>query len=1036
MAEISVSLSGLGGLAPHFYGDNDKTVSEPNLRFAGEAQMVDGYYNPFLRYGYLAPATTTKVDISTSTTPDTFFGSSYYDNVEDEYYFAERGRRIYKGSGLDDESLTEIVELPSGAMIQDLEQYELSGFRKMFYVYESDSSTTTLTTRSDVKGQLYSLNIKADGATGVPIVSFSESFINSKSSFSHEVEVPTSSNVTILVITAGADTVSAVEINSNSFTSDFSETITIADDDANTEALNPSSSDYEFQVWSYNGPASGTQNIDITAGGSNFMHYVVVILEDADTNTVDSVTSEYTLGNSVSVEETYEQDSLYLQYTHALPSLYEISGSTFTNEEEDFSGKVGGDTITGAFAFGDGGSKVYIQGINTGTDICYQFSLSTPWRPSTAGGSAVASYDFTTVAGQYTPHEIKFASTGDTVYTTEINGETIRQHTLGTSWDISSVSSHIDYNFTFTDGDIISFDITEDGTKMYLFVSEEDTIPSRKIYQINLPTPYDLGIATLAGYIDIPLTQDPGSLAHLSLTNGDKALFFKGAQDDDPLRRIILPVDGDITKAVFDGESTLISSTNGQSIVVHPNGNYWYKIRLNGNRELQRFNIPLSSVPALSSVNTTLVDETRDGGREALLTVSRGAGFKIDVGHESIPSGVSVESWLIGEKEQNITSSSRYNFIRKADNGFAYLFTDNRVHKIDGTITGGLTGAFTRNVLTFPDYFTISDAVDYRSQMYIAVNKANLDLSDVNRGNYTGGAYVYVWNRNSVQLSAATSIEIPGVRSIKKIYPGPDGHLKIIVINDAGLTELRRFGYNDSGSAVFSEAVVLGLGAHPQFPDASSVVGDKTVWLANNGTLFAERDMAVFRIADIEDVATLPGDTIKAGAILFGSGTETASSGQRTDKQGILLGYEDSLGNDQIKKVYPFDVTTGDNSNQTPSVGNVYTGVNYLPVTSKVNRVRLYNAPISTSNTDVVATVKLYFNQSTSATMPDGMTKTITKQEAARGYVDFNIRKPYLHSIQLEIEWNDSEPIGDDMYLPSIAIISTEDTNVATPDSD
>ena len=400
----------------------------------------------------------------------------------------------------------------------------------------------------------------------------------------------------------------------------------------------------------------------------------------------------------------------------------------------------------------------------------------------------------------------------------------------------------------------------------------------------------------------------------------------------------------------------------------------------------------------------------------------------------------SYETWLSSKASGSFYQEvpGDYAFMRNADNGYSYVFSGNSVHKIDGGLTGGTDGTITKNVLLFPDNFRITDSIDYRSNLYIAVHQFPATVLSTSLNNYGGVCGVYIWNRISTQFVSSDFIELPGVREIKKIYASPDGVVKLLVINSNGLTELRQFGYNDSGGVVFPVAKRLGIGAYPQTPDGHALAGDKASWLANDGYVYCEKGNAVTRL----HVVDVPGNTtatvannIESGILFYGSGSETAGSGYRSNKQGMLLSYTDTstIFNE---KIYPFDLTTGSDASQTPHQGDVYTEVMYIPVTSIVRRVRIYNAPVSSTGTDVIATVKLYFNQSTDPTMPNGMTKSVTLKEAKRGYIDFNISKSYVHAIQLEIEWATGTPIGDDMYMPSVAIISTEETDVKTPDSE
>ncbi len=447
-------------------------------------------------------------------------------------------------------------------------------------------------------------------------------------------------------------------------------------------------------------------------------------------------------------------------------------------------------------------------------------------------------------------------------------------------------------------------------------------------------------------------------------------------------------------------------------------------------------------VATLSGVGSTVFDSSNTWGgtgRDYLLQMSA-TGYGLQAANSSLPlTSTGSENWLtgraIGSFVQTITTD--YAFMRVSDNGFAYIFADNAVHKVDGTITGGSNGTVTKNVLLFPNYFRIVDALDYRSRLYIGLHQYQTTISSVNKINLPGKCGLFVWNRSSTQLSSADFIELPGVKEIKKIYASSDGVLKLITVSDNGLTELRQFGYNDSGGVVFPVQSTLSIGGHNQFPDGLVTSGPSAVWLANDGNVYSEKENKI----TILHQAKVPGTTtatvannISSGTVVFSSGQETSSSGFRDYKQGYLLSYLDGATH-VFEKLYPFDLTTGSNSNQTPNIGNVYSAVKYIPVTSIVRNVRIYNAPIAGTGTGTIATVKLFFNQSTSATVPSGMTKSINKNEAKRGYVDFKINNPYLHSIQIKIEWNTAEPIGADMYLPSVAVVTYDETTTKSPDN-
>ena len=415
----------------------------------------------------------------------------------------------------------------------------------------------------------------------------------------------------------------------------------------------------------------------------------------------------------------------------------------------------------------------------------------------------------------------------------------------------------------------------------------------------------------------------------------------------------------------------------------------------------------------------------------------------LSVGHTSLPvvaatnfeaTFLSAEA-TIGGFIQELKAD--FAFMRVADNGFAYIFSGNSVHKIDGNTTGGATGTVTKNVILFPDSFSITDAVDYRSRLYLAIQDYPVSVLTTTKKSFAGSCGIYIWNRISTQLSSADFIQLPGVREIKKIYSSPDGQLRLIVISNSGIVQLRQFGYNDSGGVVFNVLKDMGIGAFPQVSDGLAVAGDKSLWAANDGSVYCEKNGTVVRLFQIKEPGVTSDttlDNIKTGASLYGSDTETSDSGYRANKQAFTFSYLDGA-TQYIKKIYPFDLKNGSNTAQAQAVGSVYSGVHLIPIASDVGSIRIYNAPTESAGTTVVATIKVYFNQSTTASMPTGMTKSISMNEAKRGYVDLKINKQYINAIQIEVEWSTAINLGGDTYLPSMAVITHEATTTKTPDN-
>jgi len=1019
MADITLDLSGKAGLAPLFAGDRNQISEKPHLRLAGEGQMVSGYFNPLLVDGYMAPVPTTTTDLTASPAISNVIGSAVYDNREKDYYVAERGNVIYKGDELSDEALASFVTLPATSVVQDLEIYSINGDDALFYVYNGETFSPQENITSDVGIYEWAAGtIRIDPSGSDPVTLYSKDTFRSPGSAAHDVVVPSGyGDLTVLVvIRSEGDAIP--DFNSVAMTSVFDQDFNLAD------------VSYNLSAYYTNSVSAGTYTLDVN--NTEDCSVFVAVLGNTATVPVTVTDFSQNVNKTAKTDIATNDGSLYLTtYTVNEPTLYNSYAS-----EQTYSTATQVDDNGGSMYINDAGTKMYVMGDTAagGANHIWEYDLSSAFNLTTATYSGNSLNIDTQVPDPFFSY-FTMKPDGTKIYAKIEGTSNVYEYTMTTAFDLSTASFTATHDISisgFSNYRGVGFNST--GTKMYTVGNPGASYLDSRVFilQYDLSTAWDLTTAT---YVDMYDLNSGSSLwVSIGVINNDNTLYVHRYR-------------GEIMYLMFDSESpgnlsgidpalnvtftpTLTDSL--ECVYISPTGQYVFS------RDTNTDNV--------TRVTRADKPEVRIGSRQPTAgAVNNGLEYdKFSIIEDIRPVQVGVTGlglntysetdWLTNKQSVYLSSSHDYNFIRLADNGFAYLFCGNKVHKIDGTTLGGENGLITRNVLLFPERFTITDAFDYRSSMYIAVNKERFSSSAIERGNYSGSCFVYVWDRNSVEPRTQSVVEITGVRRIVKIYPGEDAHIRLLVITDDGQTELRRFGYNDSGSATFTEKQVLGLGAHPTYPDGLTIAGDKAVWLGNNGTIYGEKDMAVYQLGQVESKASLPQETITSGAVLFGSGIETATGTDRTDKQGLLMFYEGA--SIEAKKIYLFDLTDDDNGALTPQAGSVYSGITYLPPSSIVRRVRVYNAPIANSDDTVIATVKLYFNQSTDPTMPNGMTKSITKKEAKRGYVDFNISKEYVHAIQLEFEWATAVPIGEDMYLPSVAIISTEDTEVKTPDSD
>lgn len=429
----------------------------------------------------------------------------------------------------------------------------------------------------------------------------------------------------------------------------------------------------------------------------------------------------------------------------------------------------------------------------------------------------------------------------------------------------------------------------------------------------------------------------------------------------------------------------------------------------------------------------------------------KGTGSGLQVGYSSIPwnSTASNYDWFQNDVDgkfiQDFDINNSFAFLRKADNGFMYLFVDNQVHKIDGNTTGGENGRITKNVLLFPEGFKIKDAVDSRSNMFIGVHEDEVPQSTKSPQVRARRCGILIWDRVSTAFNNTDYVEIPGVRELKKMYVSPDGMVKLIAVANSGLIKVLRFGYNDSGGVVFRESKLLGYGAYPFYLDSLDIMDDSAVWIAADGDIYTEKDSAsvptastvskIFNLKANGSTLDTVINNIEPGALTlwggYNSGGGGLPTGKRLELEQLIVSYKDG-STVHHKGIAPLDDYTVTGAVQYPHQGDVYSGVSFIPIGSNVRRLRVYNLPTTTSGTSALATIKLYFNQSATV----GMTKTVTMNEAKRGYLDFNINKSNIHSVQIEIEWNTAVAIGTDTYHPSVAVISYDPSNASGPDNE
>lgn len=464
--------------------------------------------------------------------------------------------------------------------------------------------------------------------------------------------------------------------------------------------------------------------------------------------------------------------------------------------------------------------------------------------------------------------------------------------------------------------------------------------------------------------------------------------------------------------------ATVFDSGSG-SFYMGENGNLlWgggFNNRTNWRNALGGFAISGTSVKV-----TDLETYQINGVKEVFFSYQKSTGG--DIGYLQPSSDGQIitnnNTWLSGTVSGAFTlGAANDHFMRVSDNGFMYIFDGYAVHKIDGTAaTGGANGTATGNVLIFPQYFNIVDAVDWRGNLYIGVQtSASLGASSILASNEQIVG-VYVWDRQSTVLGSKDFIPMNGVREIRRIYVTPSGELRALVISSQRTTQIRRYN-----GATFELLDTAGITAYPYYRDSFSYMGDVAVWLGYDakwyahGSLFPGEPEALYIIGDMSATTGAIG-SYNTGAILY-YGVEGSTS-QTID--GMIWSYSAS-GTPGNKFWFPN--ATGSAVQSTAmqaSAGDVYSLVKYLPKLSTVNFINVFCAPGTATGSTVQGTVSIYFNGSTTAFK----SYSVTRDDIVKGYINIPIGKPYVNAIQLKVSFATGTTLSDTYdFRPSYAII-------------
>ena len=560
----------------------------------------------------------------------------------------------------------------------------------------------------------------------------------------------------------------------------------------------------------------------------------------------------------------------------------------------------------------------------------------------------------------------------------------IKQFKLNSSYRTWSLSSSSEFN-SFTVSTTSQTNNIKEQIRYEYGANEGDSIlvlftqSGDDIERYTLSTQWDVSTATLDSSLTIPGGTDP--YTNYMITEDGNTIYFKGESTQD-IETYSLSTSYDLSTATLTSTDTFITNPEFDSILdieiytMNGHRSLYYVYSLTGSRDV--FNI---------DYNVYDIEED---------TFYKGMIYQY----------VNTDLSDIRDDEA---------FFSLSTNEFMYLLTSDKIYRIGGTELSGKYGSL-QEMIEFTNDMYIDDVEDYREYIYIAIHRGK----DINLGpNYSNECGVYVWARTSGTDSFRDYIGIPGAKRIAAMWTSHDGRLFATTINANDKGELREFKQNR-----FVILTELERNSYPVDKDSTTSGPNASWWIGNNGEVYAYGKINPSGANNIYKFGKLINEGDTPGMFFYGGESAGSVSGNNWDEvESFYFSYDD--GSPQVKLWAPHANADGDYPNQVSEQGDVYTPVTYLPQMSTLKNIEIYCARTSLSDSTTLATLKFYINQSTTPFL----TKTVKAEDAVRGYIDIALDKPFVNSFQMEVEWNNSLALSEDLFYPSQAIVRYEGTS-------
>ncbi|MHA2401874.1 MAG: YncE family protein, partial [Candidatus Kariarchaeaceae archaeon] len=213
-------------------------------------------------------------------------------------------------------------------------------------------------------------------------------------------------------------------------------------------------------------------------------------------------------------------------------------------------------SITRGFEFKPDGSRLYVYG--SGQDKLFQVDLEEYWQVKTGQQKYEVSLGYDAYAVRFKPDGLK-------VYLTDYANSLVKEHTLTTAWDITTLNTTPTSTFS-TAGQAIQplgIEFKPDGTKMWIAPYNTGT---DNIYEYDLSPAWDITSATASHQFDPPGEARPTQIQF----SDDGRKFYVMGDDYHVVQQFDVDVPWDVSSIRPYSSSAYPETTNFQS---YKNGN-------------------------------------------------------------------------------------------------------------------------------------------------------------------------------------------------------------------------------------------------------------------------------------------------------------------------------------------------------------------------------------------------------------------------------------------------------------------------------